>query len=281
MIGPTAGATALAAAPIYNSADNPLTALSPTATSSELGRSGPSVFRVCPDDGAHANALAEWARNQLGIRRVATLYHNDSESRAMAAAFRRAFTDRDGSLLAEDPFSDILPSFEPYLRRAANRGRLQALLVVGGESSIVQIRAEVDSIGLDLRILGNVDLLRHSSTGGVDLEGALLSASYLPDVGGERNESFVAAFRQANGGQIPDHAAAGSYDIVYLIARAIERAGPSREGIRTHLSGVGSDTEPYEGATGTIAFDRYGNLHRTSVAIGLVRGGVVVPALER
>ena len=115
----------------------------------------------------------------------------------------------------------------------------------------------------------------------MDLDGAVLYSPELPDVAGERNETFVAAYRQAHGGRLPDHAAAISYDIVYLIARAVERAGASRAGINAYLSTVGSETEAFEGVTGTVAFDRYGNLRSTSVAIGSVREGVVLPAVER
>jgi branched-chain amino acid transport system substrate-binding protein len=281
VVGHAQNATTIAAAPVYDSGPDPVVVLSPSASSVELGRTGPRVFRVCPDDVAHAEALADWARSELGARRAATLYHNDRGSRTAAAVFRRAFTERGGTILAEDPFSPALPSFEPYIARAARRGRLEALLVVGGGSSIGPIVAALDSVGSNAVLLGKIDLLRFGQASVGDLEGAILSAAYLPDRGGARNAAFLTAYLQAHGGQRPDHTAAGSYDIVHLIADAIENGGATRAGILTHLLEIGTASEPFEGATGTIAFDNHGNLQRTSVEIGVVSNGVVAPFPER
>jgi len=277
VIGHAQSTTTIAAAPVYDSGPDPIVAVSPSASSVELGSAGATVFRVCPDDVAHAEALAEWARAEAGITRIATLYHNDRDSRTSAAAFRSAFTDRGGAILAEDPFSQALPSFEPYIARAARRGRLDALLVAGGETSIGPILAAIDSVGSSsTTVLGRIDLLRFAQAAGSDLEGAILSAAYLWDRGGPTNEAFVTAYLQAHGGQRPDYMAAGAYDIVHLIANAIENRGPTRSGIRTYLSSVGSEIAAFEGATGTIAFDDHGGLQRFSVEVGVVSEGAVV-----
>jgi len=281
VIGHADNATTLAAASIYGSGENPVAAITPSASSPDVTRTGPYIFRACPDAVAHAIALAEWARDQLGIRTAATLYQNDRKSRQTAAAFRGEFIDRGGLLIAEDPFSHALPSFEPYLTRAANRGGIQGLLVVGGGTSIGSIMATLDTVGIEPTILGNRDLLRFVPAESGALEGAYLSTAYLPDRGGTRNESFVAAFRQANGGQLPDPTAASSYDIVFLIAHAVAARGPTRAAIRRYLSGVGTESEPFEGATGTVEFDENGDLRSTNVEVGIVRNGTVVPASER
>ncbi len=281
VVGHAQSITTMAAAPVYNSEPNPVVAISPSASSVDLRRAGPYNFRVCPDDVAHAQALAERARAQLGIRRVATLYHNDRDSRTYAAVFRRAFTELGGTLLAEDPFSLALPSFEPYLTRAATRGRVDGLLIIGGGTIIGPILAALDSLGSRSTILGNMDLLRHAQTVGRDLEGSLLSTAYLSERTAPENVAFVTAYLQAHGGQRPDQTAAGSYDIVHLLANAFENRGPNRASVRRYLSGVGTVTEPFEGATGSIAFDADGNVRRISVDVGLVREGTIVPLPER
>ncbi len=281
VLGHPQSATTVAAAPVYGSGTITVAAVSPSASSVDLNRAGATVFRVCPDDLAHADALAEVAREQLGIRRVVTLYRNDRDSRTSAAAFSRAFTERGGTVLSEDPFSPALPSFEPYLTRAAARGRLDGLLIIGGEGAVEEILAALDSVNANPTILGRVDLLRFAQSAGVDLDGALLSAAYFPNRRDAVNEAFVNAYLQAHGGQQPDYIAAGAYDIVRLIARAIERRGATREGIRSYLARLGTDEEPFRGATGPIAFDRHGNLQSTIVEVGIVRDGHVVPILER
>jgi branched-chain amino acid transport system substrate-binding protein len=281
VVGHAQSTTTIAAASIYESGSEPVAVVSPTASSIELSRSNPKVYRVCPDDVAHAERLAEWARSELVVRRVAVLYHNDRDSRTSAAAFREAFTNRGGTILAEDPFSPALPSFEPYLTRASRRGRLDAVLIVGGGPSIGPMLASLDSMESAATIMGRIDLLRHAQAAGRDMEGSILSAPYLSDRGGPVNDAFLTSYMQSHGGQRPDHTAAGTYDIVHLIARGIERRGATRGAIRSYLSGLGTDIPPFEGATGIIGFDDHGNLQRFSIEIGVVRDGAVVPASVR
>jgi ABC-type branched-subunit amino acid transport system substrate-binding protein len=45
--------------------------------------------------------------------------------------------------------------------------------------------------------------------------------------------------------------------------------------VRRELAGVGSVTPPFEGVTGTVAFDANGDVPNQNVYMGLVRGGSV------
>ena len=155
VVGHGSNATTVAAASVYGSGANPVVLVSPSATGSEVGRNEQHVFRICPDDIAHAISLADWAYGEFGIRAAAILYRNDQDSRATSAAFRREFTSRGGQILAEDPFSEALPSFEPYLTRAARRGGVEALLIVDGGTSIGSILATLDTVGFRPAILSN------------------------------------------------------------------------------------------------------------------------------
>jgi len=282
VIGHADDVTTLAAAPFYGSGSDPVAVVTPSATGSEVGLAGQHVFRVCPDDIAHAGSLADFAHGELNIGTVATLYQNDPDSRATSAAFRSKFAALGGRIVAEDPFSDALPSFEPYLSRVARRGGVGALLIVGGGvTSMRSILATFDTVGFQPTILSDSDLLPFLSAEEDALEGTFFSTAYLPERGGARNASFVTAFRRAHGGQLPDPVAAAAYDIVYMIVRAAAAVGPDRARIRDYLAGIGTETEPFEGVTGTIAFDEHGNLTRKDVDIGVVRAGTLVPASER
>jgi ABC-type branched-subunit amino acid transport system substrate-binding protein len=62
---------------------------------------------------------------------------------------------------------------------------------------------------------------------------------------------------------------------VYLLRDVIARAGTERSAVRRVLAGVGSATPPFEGVTGTVAFDAAGDVPNQNVYIGLVRNGNV------
>src|SRR5437899_8013351 len=83
-------------------------------------------------------------------------------------------------------------------------------------------------------------------------------------------------YARAYPGQRPDHRGAGAYDAVHLLARAIAEAGAGRQAIRDYLAKVGRGKPPFEGVTGTVAFDTNGDVPGKQVVIGVIRGGRLV-----
>jgi branched-chain amino acid transport system substrate-binding protein len=276
----TSGAT-IAAAPVYNGGSRPVLQISPSASSPEVSRAGPYTFRVCPSDLVHGERLADWARTQLGAARAAVIYLNDDYGRGVRSTFGRSFTTMEGEVVTEDPYVAELPTFEPYLRRIQARGGADALMIAGTRPGAERIIATMESLGISYPVLGGDGLagLEHAD---VDAEGVYVSAAYLPDRPGAQNEAFVAAYQEAYGAdQFPDHRGAGAYDIVHLLARALEAVGTDREALRDYIAGVGSETRSHLGVTGTIAFDENGDVPEKRVMVGVVRDGRLIMASRR
>jgi branched-chain amino acid transport system substrate-binding protein len=110
-------------------------------------------------------------------------------------------------------------------------------------------------------------------------EGAVISTAYLPDRPGSRNGDFVRAYRAAYRNELPDYRGAGTYDILYLLAQAMETVGPDRGRIRDYLARVGRDIEPFEGVTGPIAFDENGDVPEKDIVIGVISDGRLITAV--
>lgn len=266
----TSGAT-LAASPIYNGGRTPVALISPSASAPAVSSAGPYTFRVCPTDVLHGTRLAEFARRQLRAQTVALLYQNDEYGRGIRQTFLESFTRMGGSVVMDDPYVPDLPSFEPYLQRLRGRGGAD-VLVIGGTAAVARrILATLDTVRLAPRVMGG------DALSGLEAEpraaGVLISAAYLPDLPEPRNLPFVEAYRRAYPNQALDHRGAAAYDIVHLLARAIEAVGSDRRRVRDYLAGVGSVTPPFEGVTGRIAFDENGDVPDKTVVIGVVRDG--------
>lgn len=275
----TSGAT-LAASSVYNASPDPVPVISPSASSPLLSGAGPYTFRVCPTDLAHGTRLAEWAADHLHAQRAAILFLNDEYGRGVRGVFAQRFTARGGRLVADDPYLDELPGFEPYLERLRRRGGTDALLIAGTRPGAERILRALRATGVQAAVLAG-DGVAGIEAAGPLAEGVFISAAYLPDQAGEANANFVRAYRAAYDGQQPDHRGAGAYDIVHLLARGLQAVGPDRVKLRDYLAGVGTESEPYDGVTGRIAFDGKGDVPGKQVAIGVVRGGRLVAAEER
>ena len=280
VIGHMGSAETLAAARVYNSGDNPVVSISPSASSPDISDAGPYTFRVCPDDGVHAAQLADWAYRRLGARRVAVLYENDAYGRGLRTAFRNSFTELGGRIVSEDPFSPALPGFEPYLTRIRLRGGADALLLAGALDGAERMLRTLNNLQSNQTVLGG-DGIGGIEAAQVDAEGVFVSLAYLHDQPGPRNEAFTSAYRRMYGEQPPDHRGAGAYDIVYLLSRVIDQVGPDRSRIRDYLAGLGTETEPFEGVTGSIGFDRNRNVVDRNVVIAVVRDKRLVSAERR
>ncbi len=278
VIGHLTSATTLAAAPIYGGGRRPLAVISPSASAPSLSNAGPYVFRACPTDVAHGTQLAQFAYRRLGVRTAAILYQNDEYGRGIRQTFSQEFIRLGGRLVSSDPYVPEVPSFEPYLRRLSQRGGADALLIAGTATAAERILPTLDTVGLRLRVLGGdglsgLETLRRA-------EGVFMSTAYLPERPGERNAAFVEAYRAAYPGRPLDHRGAAAYDIVYLLARGLATVGPDRRRLRDYLAGVGSASPPFEGVTGSIAFDQQGDVPGKAVALGVIRGGRLVMAQD-
>lgn len=278
VIGHVNSAATLAAAAVYNDTDGGVVALSPTASSPEVTNAGPWTFRVSPSDLAYGPALARWGHAR-GVRRAAVLYANDEYGRGVAASFAGAFREAGGQVVSLDPFlTEMLgegTGTEPYLRRALGRG-MDALFIAGRAEDAVAIVPRVRALGYTGVVMGADGLLGIESEGSVG-EGLFIGAAFFADAPDEAAARFAADYR-TRFKQAPNADAALGYDAVQVIARALAEAGTDRERIRAYLEGIGTRHPAVEGVTGTIAFDRNGDVAQKAVAVGIVRGGNVVSA---
>jgi branched-chain amino acid transport system substrate-binding protein len=280
VIGHLFSGMSLAAAPVYNGGDDPVVAISPSSSSPELTHAGDYTFRICPSDLEHGSALAHWVSEQLHLRHGAVLYLNDQYGRGIRQTFVGEFNRLGGELEAIDPYLGATPDVGPYLDRLARSKRSEFLIVAGNRGEAEEIIRQARRRGLTLPVLGG-DGLEGIHEAGALAEGVYLSSAYFPTLPTAANGKFVQAYRRKYpGAGIPNQPAAATYDAVYLLRDVIAKAGSSRSDVRRALADVGSATPPFEGVTGTVAFDAAGDVPNQNVYIGLVRQGDVIVAEE-
>jgi len=275
VVGHLNSATSRAAAQLYRAASHPLPMISPSASSPDLSGLSPYFFRVCPSDLSFGQQLAHYAYDVLAARRAGVIFVNDDYGRGVRRTFVAEFTRLGGTVTEEDPYLPRVGSAEPYLSRMVASGGADALVLATDRASAEIVLRDRAQLGLTWLTLGGDGLTGIEAIGPL-AEGLRITSAYLPDRPGEKNAQFVAAYAQANPGQYPDHRGAGSYDIIYLLARAIERVGADRSAIRDYLANVGGSEPAFDGVTGRIAFDAKGDVPLKPVVIGVVRSGRLV-----
>ncbi|HEX8395370.1 MAG TPA: ABC transporter substrate-binding protein [Longimicrobium sp.] len=283
VIGHLNSAASLKAATVYNAPKGeqegePVVQISPASSSADLTQAGDWTFRVTPTDLEFSPVLASWAAQRLGRRRAAVLYVNDEYGQGVHESFARAFQRNGGSVVSADPFlAGTIKSgteLDPYLTRAMRRGA--DALVIGGQAEAgLRIIQAARRLGYTGPILGS-DGLTGIKSGGPIAEGVFVSSAFLPDRPDTTAQRFVAAYR-AQHGKLPDHRGAMTYDVMMLLRDAIRSSGTDRAAIRDYVAGV-DEEHARRGVSGTIKFDKNGDVLGKEVAVGVVRNGQLVTA---
>lgn len=263
------GAT-LVAGKVYNSGENPVVAISPSASSPEVTGVGEWVYRVCPTDNEHGAALARYVSGRLGARRVAVVYLNEPYGRGVFDAFQTEFMRLEDAAIVPYP---VLPGVDigVLVEHIQALSGAQAVVLATDRAMAEPVLRALRGRGVTLPVLGGDGLAGIEAEGAV-AEGLFISAAYLYLRPGSRNSDFVSSYAAAYEGAVPDHRGAGAYDIVHLLARVMREHGADRDAVRLALNEVDADA-PFEGVTGRIMFDENGDVVAKDVLVGVVHGG--------
>ncbi len=276
-IGTSCSGSAVAASPLLSEAG--LVMISPSNTSPALtsdltGNASPNYhpgyFRTCNNDLYEANAVANFAYTELGLRRFATIDDGDPYTMGLTVAFGHAFSALGGevavsariekkqtdmaSVLAEfaaaEPDGIFFPLFfvagAPFADQAKEHEGLEnATLITSSALLLTKFLPLPESEGIYF-------------AGPEPVEG-----SNVNEATGKSADEVLAAYAAAYGG-IPNTVYwAHSYDAATLLLSAIEsvasvdggKVSVDRESLRTELHA----TSDFKGLLGTLTCDEFGD----------------------
>ncbi|MHC1752464.1 ABC transporter substrate-binding protein [Humidesulfovibrio sp.] len=152
VIGPYYSREAIPAAAALESLRVPM--ISPTATSPEVTKGRTFAFRVGQPDGQQGGALAAYAYEKLGLRRVAVLYdESDAYSSGLSRFFGTAFAARPGASVVMEPYHAGEKDFHPHLARVVAAGAPALFMPNFREDLTAQVR-QAKAAGFNGQFLG-------------------------------------------------------------------------------------------------------------------------------
>lgn len=270
VIGHPGSAAEVAAANVYDGGR--LAALATTPSSPDLSGISPWVFRMISSDSVNGAMLARFASSLSDSLhrpvRVGVLYRNDAYGRGLSDAFTRSF---QGELINKDPIGSET-DLEPYM--SLYKARKPDLIFVASEEELgIRVLREARRQKLTTTFLagdGWQGVVADSAS-----EGVYIGTPFTVQIPGGAVQKFVSAYR-ARFGIMPDASASLAYDATRLVAAAIGKAGPDRDGIRRYLSAL-SRSNAYAALPGPMWFapsnDPIGNNFRVT----RVHNGAMLP----
>ncbi len=217
------------------------------------------VFRMAFLNALQGKALADFAFDDLGARRVAALVQAASTySVDLGEVFGREIQQRGAELVAHETFTEDRMEVTRQLGRIKESGA--DLLFLPNFSRMVAEHARAArGSGITATFLGGdswgigLDLYSEPA-----IRGSYFSDFWAPDQAGEATRSFIAEYERRFGAT-PTAIAALSYDAISLVAEALRRGGADREGLRASLAGL----EDFHGVSGTVGFSGSGDPARS------------------
>ena len=245
--------------------------ITPTGTQLNITEAGSNVFRVCFTDPYQGEVMAKFAKEKLGANTVAIMVNNSSDySDGVAKAFAEEATKQGLEVVAKEGYSDGDKDFKSQLTKISSKN--PDILFVPDyyeQDSLIAIQAR--EVGLNSTILGpdgwdgvvkTVDKSSYSA-----IEGVYFANHYSVKDESEKVQNFINNYKTKFNDE-PSAFSALSYDTVYLIKEAIEKAGTTdKEALVKAIKEA-----QFEGVTGSLTFDEKNNPIKGITIIKIVNG---------
>lgn len=236
-----------------------------------------NCFRVCFEDSAQGLYAANFIKDNAVAEKVAVLYDQSNDySKGLRDSFVATAAENGLTIVTEQSFTDQSNTdFSTQLQAVKESGADLLFLPLYAQEA-AYIITQADKAGLDVTFFGcdGLDgILEKIGSDNLPLtEGVMLLTPFAADSETEPTKSFTAAYK-AKYGATPDQFAADSYDAVYALVAAFEKAGvePGAEGFNEAMVSAMLEIEVV-GTTGTMKWDASGEPDKNATAVVIVDG---------
>ncbi len=270
IIGHMASASGLRAVPAASSRAIPL--ISPTISSTAFSGKDDYFFRVIGENALQGAALAAYAYEDLGLRRIAGAYEltNRAYTATVYDSFKEEFERRGGKVAPAETFvSTVGFDYGPVLQKMRSFAP-DGLLSVAGPADNAALCSLLERAASDLPVFAGMwsmteDLIQ---LGGRSADRMVVAGSVDPASAEGPYRDFRAAYRKRYGAE-PTFSSVHAYEALGILAAALER---SRAAGGEALKAAILDLGEIEGLQGRFSFDRYGDADRPYMVFRVTDG---------
>ncbi|HDD55354.1 MAG TPA: branched-chain amino acid ABC transporter substrate-binding protein [Chloroflexi bacterium] len=241
-------------------------------------------LRTAHNDEVQGAAMAEFAYNELGVTKVAAIHDGDPYTEGLAKVFADSFEALGGTVVEFTAVNKGDTDMRPVLAAVAAAGPPELIYypVFTAEGGFLTKQAKEVS-GLEDTILAAADGM--ISNAAIEAVGEAGEGMYFsgPDLGfsGALYEKFLAQYIEDYGSEPISVFHAHAFDATNMIFACIESVaiedGESIHIGRQALRDCLYATEDFNGITGSLTCDEYGDCADPKIAVNQLQDGVYVP----
>jgi branched-chain amino acid transport system substrate-binding protein len=285
VLGHTCSSSCTPASQIYNDAG--LVMISPSCTAPALTSPEnhvPAFLRVAPNDKVQGRVMAEYAFNELGAQKAATIHDGSPYAEQLQQVFADTFVELGGEIIAQEAVNVGDTDMRPVLTSIAAGGPdLIYYPVFIAEGGFLTAQAK-EIAGLEETILSGAEGMKAADF--IEVAGEAAEGMYLsgPDLNfaGDRYDTFMASYMEVSGEDGPlapfhSHTYDAANILLDAIAAVAQKDGDGNTIIgRQALRDALYSTSGYEGITGNLTCDEFGDCADPSISIAQVQNGEFV-----
>jgi branched-chain amino acid transport system substrate-binding protein len=268
VVGHLNSSTSIPASRIY--ADASVVQVSPSSTNPKYTEQGfRTTYRVLANDNQQGAVLANFAANEMKVKRVAIVDDRTQYGQGLADVFERAVKEKGVDVVDREFTTNKATDFNAILTKI--RSMKPDLVMFGGMDSVAAPMAkQMKELGMKSQMLagdGSCD------PGFISIAGDASSVLTCSMAGRAiekmpKGDDFAKRYKTKFGTGVQLYSPY-SYDAVYVIVEALKRAGrPDRQALVEAMANTN-----FEGVTGHVEFDNRGDLKNGEISVYEVKDG--------
>jgi len=234
------------------------------------------TYRNYPTDEGRAAIVLEHAVKNRNLKNFVVL-SVDSDYGRGAINFTKKYLPRypDAKILSEDYYKESETDFRPVLSKAKNSGA-QAIIMYGQADTTPIVARQMLEMGLAGKIVlvgnGEFNTAKTIAAAPTVMNGSIEAAAWLPEWTSPRSQKFVADYKAAYNGEMPNNHAYTHWETTHLVAAAVKAANSLKnEDIRNALSKI-----KFDSAMGSVTFDDHNQAVLPMVLLEVADGKPVI-----
>lgn len=277
VIGHYNSGTSIPASKIY--ADAGIPQISPSATNPALTRQGiKTVFRVVNDDATLGRYAGNYLVKTLQAQRIAIFDDRTAYGQGLADEVTKAVKAAGGNVVVREYTNDKSTDFNAILTTAKSQ-KVDAVFFAALDYQAAPMAKQMKNLGLKARFMniGNLPNDEFKKMAGSAAEGVYAWNYGTPLLEMPKGAAFEQKLKVKFGTGVVQSSPA-AYDATWAAITAMVKAQSADPAVYLPVL----KSESYEGVTGTIAFDEFGNLKSPAATVfQFADGGWKTLSVER
>jgi branched-chain amino acid transport system substrate-binding protein len=240
-----------------------------------------TYFRVATTDDIQGPFAAQYMYNTAGKKKVVVIHDKKTYGQGLAAAFSAEFTKLGGTVLATETINPGEKDFSGTIDKI--KAKSPEAVYYGGEfPEAAPLSKQMKGKGLKVLLMGGDGIYsgKFIEQGGAEVEGDLATSVGAPTESLASAKSFVDAYTAAKFAEPYEAYGAYAYDAATAIIDALEKVLEGKDEITDDIkkeinTAIGDIT--FEGVTGNVAFDDFGDTTNKVLTVYAVKSGKWVP----